>query len=304
MDWITGMQKAIDYIEEHITEKLDYEEIAKQSFSSSYHFQRVFSILCGYTLGEYIRGRRLSLAGEELATEKGKVIDIAIKYGYESPDSFTKAFQRFHGIAPSAAREPGVVLRSFTKLTVRVILMGADSGMSCRIEEKPEMILTGYKQRFSGVPYGEQRMEQEEKMYVTTRAKQWILCGASRNRELSYCVVKNIGDDGYDFYIANHLIAGARKNLYNPDVTGIDFMDKMKFEDIIIPKQVYAVFETKRSKSPMGEYADIREHVVAEWLPGSGYQLADAAEIVVSHWKPAAGKNYRFVEVWMPIEKK
>ncbi len=304
MDWITGMQRAIDYIEEHITEKLDYEEIAKQSFSSSYHFQRVFSILCGYTLGEYIRNRRLSLAGNELAADKAKVIDVALKYGYESPDSFTKAFQRFHGIAPSAARESGVVLRSFTKLTVRVILAGADSGMSCRIEEKPEMILTGYKQRFSGVPYGEQRMEQEEKMYVTTRAKQWILCGASRNRELSYCVVKNIGDDGYDFYIANHLIAGARKNLYNPDVTGIDFMDKMKFEDIIIPKQVYAVFETKRSKSPMGEYADIREHVVAEWLPGSGYQLADAAEIVVSHWKPAAGKNYRFVEVWMPIEKK
>ena len=75
MDWITGMQKAIDYIEANLTEEIDYEKVAAQSFSSSYHFQRVFSILCGYTLGEYIRLRRLSLAGAELANGKEKVID-------------------------------------------------------------------------------------------------------------------------------------------------------------------------------------------------------------------------------------
>jgi AraC-like DNA-binding protein len=110
MDWVTGIQKAIDYIENHITEKLDYEEIAENAFSSPYHFQRVFSILCGYTLGEYIRNRRLALAGTELAADKIKVIDAAVKYGYDSPDSFTRAFTRFHGITPSAAREPGVRL--------------------------------------------------------------------------------------------------------------------------------------------------------------------------------------------------
>ena len=93
MDWITGMQKAIDYIESNLTEEIDYGKVAAESFSSSYHFQRVFSILCGYTLGEYIRLRRLSLAGTELATGKEKVIDIALKYGYDSPDSFSKAFQ-------------------------------------------------------------------------------------------------------------------------------------------------------------------------------------------------------------------
>ena len=96
MDWIIGMQKAIDYIEEHITEEIDYEMVAQQSFSSSFHFQRVFSILCGYTLGEYIRCRRLSLAGAELALGKIKVIDAAVKYGYDSPDSFGRAFQKFH----------------------------------------------------------------------------------------------------------------------------------------------------------------------------------------------------------------
>lgn len=86
MDWVTGIQRAIDYIEEHLTEEIDYEAVAEQSFSSSFHFQRVFSILCGFTLGEYIRNRRLSKAGAELAREDVKVIDIALKYGYESPD--------------------------------------------------------------------------------------------------------------------------------------------------------------------------------------------------------------------------
>ena len=81
MDWITGMQKAIDYIEANLTEEIDYKKVAAESFSSSYHFQRVFSILCGYTLGEYIRMRRLSLAGAELVNGKEKVIDIALKYG-------------------------------------------------------------------------------------------------------------------------------------------------------------------------------------------------------------------------------
>lgn len=105
MDWICGIQNAINYIENHLTDEIDYEEVAKQSFSSGYHFQRIFGILCGYTLGEYIRLRRLSLAGAELANEKAKVIDVAMKYGYDSPDSFAKAFQKFHGITPSEAQE-------------------------------------------------------------------------------------------------------------------------------------------------------------------------------------------------------
>ena len=90
MDWITSIQRAIDYIEAHLTEDIDYDKIAAECFSSSSHFQRIFSILCGYTLGEYIRFRRLSMAGAELASGKAKVIDIALKYGYDSPDSFGK----------------------------------------------------------------------------------------------------------------------------------------------------------------------------------------------------------------------
>lgn len=105
MDWVIGIQKAINYIEEHLTEEIDYEEVAAQSFSSGFHFQRVFSILCGFTLGEYIRNRRLSQAGAELTGQDVKVIDVALKYGYESPDSFAKAFQKFMGLHPQKQKE-------------------------------------------------------------------------------------------------------------------------------------------------------------------------------------------------------
>lgn len=104
MDWIQGIQKAIEYIEEHITEEIDYEEAAKRAYTSSFHFQRVFGLLCGFTLGEYIRRRRLTLAGKDLLSSDMKVIDVAFKYGYETPESFSRAFQKFHGIIPSQVK--------------------------------------------------------------------------------------------------------------------------------------------------------------------------------------------------------
>ena len=172
MDWVIGLQKAIDYIEENLTASIDYEKVAAQSFSSSYHFLRVFSILCGFTVGEYIRNRRLSLAGAELAAGDAKVIDVALKYGYESPDSFAKSFQKFHGILPSQAKNNGSNLKSFSRLVLIFTLEGG-TVMNYRIEDKPEMILTGYKKRFIGTPA--ERSEQECDFYVTTRVNQLIL---------------------------------------------------------------------------------------------------------------------------------
>ena len=205
MDWITGIQNAIDYIEEHLTETIDYDIVAEQSFSSTYHFQRIFSILCGFTVGEYIRNRRLTLAGSELATTDIKVIDVAMKYGYESPDSFAKAFQKFHGVTPSSARMNGSNLKSFSRLILKISLKGGKL-MNYRIEEKPEMILTGYKKHFAGVPYGKEREQQEEQLFTTTRGKQWFLRGASRNID-AHCVITNITDEGYDYYYC-HLLDG------------------------------------------------------------------------------------------------
>ena len=92
MDWITGIQRALDYTEAHLTEKIDYETVAKQAYSSAYHFQRMFSMLCGFSLGDYIRMRRLTLAAEDLLRTGDKVIDIALKYGYDTPESIKRRY--------------------------------------------------------------------------------------------------------------------------------------------------------------------------------------------------------------------
>ncbi len=124
MDWIRGIQRAIDYMEENLTEEIDYAEVAERAYSSSFHFQRTFNILTDMTVGEYIRNRRLSQAGEELSVAHAKVIDVALKYGYDSPESFTKAFTRFHGVTPSEARKEGVILKSFKRLSISLTLKG------------------------------------------------------------------------------------------------------------------------------------------------------------------------------------
>ena len=299
MDWIAGMQKAIDYIEANLTEKIDYEKVAAESFSSSYHFQRVFSILCGYTLGEYIRLRRLSLAGAELATGKEKVIDIALKYGYDSPDSFAKAFQKFHGITPSQARADGNKLKSFSRLSIKISLEGG-SIMNYRIEEKDEIILTGYKRRFSGIP-GE-RMEQEKEMYVKSRPLQYILQGLSGDVVKNFDIITNIDDEGYDFYIASQLNEYCRNNLNKDGVLGEEFAKY--YENITIPPCTYAVFETEKCAHPTTVFLDLRRKIASEWLPNSGYQLKDAPELVVTHWFEGEKRNQRYRELWIPIEKK
>ena len=302
MDWITGMQKAIDYIEANLTEEIDYEKVAAESFSSSYHFQRVFSILCGYTLGEYVRLRRLSLAGAELANGKEKVIDVALKYGYDSPDSFAKAFQKFHGITPSQARTDGNMLKSFSRLSINISLEGGNT-MNYRIEKKKPMILTGFKKHFTGAPYGKEREKQEEQLFVSTRGKQWFLRGASGDGD-AHCVITNINDEGYDFYYCHKLDDYERETLYNHEVTGVDFVESLGLETIEIPETIYAVFETNNVKSTICDYFDLlnlRIKIITEWMPEMGFQLARGPELAVYHWSPKSERN---VQVWIPIEKK
>lgn len=122
MGWVEAVGEAVQYVEDHITEELSAEEIAKQVNISPFYFQKGFAMLCGFTLGEYIRNRRLALAGSELASGNGKVIDIALKYGYDSPDSFAKAFTRFHGVTPLRARKEQVTLKSFAPAEDQTII--------------------------------------------------------------------------------------------------------------------------------------------------------------------------------------
>lgn len=157
MDTINCIQKAVDFIEDNIYDELSTEAIASQAYMSDFHFQRMFSVVCGVSIGEYIRNRRLALAGMEIGHSDTKIIDIAYKYGYESPESFSRAFTRFHGISPMTARSQKEKLRSFPKISVKSILGGHQ--MTQKLQER------GYTIKENGPIYYTNNMDRTAKWF-------------------------------------------------------------------------------------------------------------------------------------------
>lgn len=142
MQWIERLNHAIDYIEEHLTEEIDYAQLGKITCCSSYHFQRMFTYMAEVSLSEYIRRRRMSLAAVDIQNRNLKIIDVALKYGYSSPTAFNRAFQSVHGIAPSAVRKQGVSLRSYPPIKFTITVKGVEE-MNYRIESKDAFRIVG-----------------------------------------------------------------------------------------------------------------------------------------------------------------
>lgn len=301
MDWTKGLAAATEYIENHLTGEIDCDAAARAAYSSKFHFQRVFGIACGITPGRYIRERRLTLAGSDLMRGEN-VLDVALKYGYGTPESFARAFEKFHGVMPSAVKK-GSRLKSRSRITTDKFFSG-EKRTECEIARLGERVFVGYKRRFAGVPCGAERARQEEDFFRSTRAKQWLLLGAARDNSADYCVVTNIDDEGYDFYIAYDLDEPTREDLYDRSVTGVDFMESLGLETIVLPAATYAVFRTARQRRPVGEYADMRSRAVVEWLSSSDYVLAEGAEVVVMKWRDGENgdrKNNKYIEVQLPV---
>ena len=108
MNWIQCLSKALNYIEEHLTENISIDEVASAAYASSAHFQLIFHVVLGMTVGEYIRNRRLSLAAQALLQPGSRIIDVAMRYQYDTQESFSKAFMRFHGVPPSKVRRGNI----------------------------------------------------------------------------------------------------------------------------------------------------------------------------------------------------
>ncbi len=300
MEHMTGIQMALDYIERHLAEEIDYQEMARRSGSSLSHFRRAFHILCGYTLAEYVRNRRLTLAAAELTEGTSKVIDVAEKYGYESPDSFAKAFQRFHGVAPSQASEERAKLQCFAPVSIRISREGGTL-RQYRMETKEAFVLTGFKTRLDGSP--DSICPQDHAFTIKTRVNQYILEGLAHDCDTTYEVMTNFTDEGYEFYIASKLSKSARENMEKE--IGMELATR--FEHITIPKTHYLVCETERCQFPVDRTDDLRRAAVTQWLPACGYELMEAPEIRVTHWFYEEGNDKlnhsRYCEVWLPIKK-
>lgn len=173
--------------------------------------------------------------------------------------------------------------------------------MNYRIEEKPEMRLTGFKRRFTGSP--NDKKDQDHYFACETRLEQYILEGMSREHVLTYQILTNFDPDGYDFYFAYPLPAWVMED-FNEDLRDM----ARRFEHLQIPAGTYLVCETERCKFPTNLQDELRKKAVSEWLPTSGYELRDAPEIGVIHWFWEEGNeklnNSRYCELWLPIAKK
>ncbi len=291
MDWIQGIQRAIDYVEEHITEEIDIEDVAAAAYSSPFHFQRVFGILCGLSLGDYIRMRRLSLAGEELSKGNAKIIDIALKYGYDTPESFSRAFTRFHGIAPSEAKHSGNV-KIFTPLSVKLILSGGNK-MDYRIEKRDAFKVV-CKRKKVGKPQA-----------------------ANATKDIT-AMWQEFGKDG----TIKRLVACLPQNPVMKGLLGICFSSELSakqfpygigveydgrkvdgdLEIVEIPANTYAVF-TSKGKMP-DAFIDTYNRIVTEFFPQSSqYEYAENVEFEVYSSEDTSDPDYQ-CEIWIAVNEK
>jgi len=290
MDWITGIQRALDYTEAHLTEEIDYEFVAKQAYSSAFHFQRMFSMLCGFSLGDYIRMRRLSLAADELHRTNDKVIDIALKYGYDTPESFSRAFTRFHGITPTDARHGGNV-KSFSRLSVKLILSGG-STMDYRIETKQAFKIICKKKQVNK-PQGDTATADISAFWDECNQNGTIetLCKYAKFDNLQgilgICFSGEMADSGFPYGI------GAEYNGALVTDKGLDVIE--------IPTYTYAVFQCK-GKMP-DAFKNTYQKICTEFFPQSNYEYGNGVELEVYPSADTQNPNY-ICEIWIAVNEK
>lgn len=291
MSWIQGVQRAIDYVEANIIEEIDFEEVARQANSSSFHFQRIFGILCGYPLGDYIRMRRLSLAGEELSRGSAKIIDIAMKYGYDSPESFSRAFVRFHGIAPSEAKRGGMV-RTFTPISVKLTLTGGCK-MDYRIEKRDAFKVVCKRKRV------EKPQSADETPDITAM---WNEFGADGTigRLAGYLPENAVMKGLLGICFSSEL--DAKQFPYG---IGVEY-DGRKIDDdleiVTIPANTYAVF-TSKGKMP-DAFIETYNRIVTEFFPQTmQYEYAENVEFEVYYSADTSDPNYK-CEIWIAVNEK
>ncbi len=281
MEWIEGMNSAVNYIEEHLCEELDYDRMGQLAGCSPHHFQRIFTYLGGVTLSEYIRRRRMSLAAVDLKDVSRKVIDISLKYGYDSPTAFNRAFQSVHGISPSDARAEGSIVKSFPPIRFRMIVKGAEA-MNYRIEKKDAFrvvgVSTGLKQSVEeNFTIGPAFWAEAIGNGTVARLAQMMDTPIQGLLGISTCN----NTDEWQYYIAVS-----------------STLEKEEFEELVIPKCTWAVFY---EEGPISRIQELESRIIAEWLPTSGYEYANAPDVELYLNSDPMNAKY---EVWVPIVRK
>lgn len=278
MEWVKRLNEAVDYIENSLTETVSYERLGKIAGCSSWHFQRMFTFMAGVPLSEYIRRRKMSLAAVDLQ-DGGKIMDIALKYGYQSPTAFNRAFQSIHGIAPSMVKNEGVSVKSFPKLIFKITVKGV-AEMNYRIEKKEAFRIIGVSEpmehemekNFDMVP----RMWQEAAVNGTMRKLAGMMDGQPKGvMGISVCNDK----EQWRYFIA---VASS--------------LEDDSLDDYTVGAYTWAVFPGE-GVCPQA-IQQLEQRIVTEWLPASGYEYDNGPDIEL-YLNPDP-QNSKF-EVWIPV---
>ena len=281
MEWIERLNDAVGYIEEHLTEEIDYERLGKIACCSSYHFQRMFTYMAGVPLSEYIRRRRMSLAAVDLQSTGIKIIDVAGKYGYNSPTAFNRAFQSVPGSATSAVINEGVSVKCFPTVSYKLIVKGAEE-MNYRIETKAAFRIVGVsvplekdiEKNFAVIP----RKWQEIVMNGTLQK----LTGLMDTQPMGVLGVSTCNDtEPWRYYIA---VASSQTD--------------RDLEEYTVPAATWAVFPGAGTNQSIQE---LERRIVTEWLPTSGYEYGNAPDVEVYLNPDPQNAQY---EVWIPVVRK
>lgn len=291
MEWLDRMNKAMDYIEFNLADEISYDKLAQIACCSTYHFQRMFSFITGVSLSEYIRRRRLTLAAFDLQTSNIKVIDVAMKYGYESPEAFSRAFKNLHGIMPISARDIGVSLKTFPKMTFSISIKGV-SEMNYRIEEKEPFEVFGFELKTTVV---------NDQCYKDI-PELWAVCEQDgRCQALAQAAGKKSGE---------LLDAGVTYD-HNPNgdmsyMIGCIKRDQVvssEFTTLTIPKQTWAIFQTEwKSERDDVKLHEIWRRIYSEWFPVASYEHANCdydMEMYFGNAQTGFG-----AEIWIPVIQK
>lgn len=285
MQYIKKMNESIDYIEDNILEDLKIDQIAKVACLSKFHFQRMFHMLTGVTIAEYIRKRRITLAAQELAVGENKIIDLAIKYRYSTAESFSRAFRKMQGISPSNVNGNGNNLKAYPRLSFQLQLKGAEK-MNYRIVKKESFKIIGRSIRVSTVD-GEN---------YKTIPEFW----------------QEINNNGYCERLSNYMgelgILGVCMD-YDPETEKMTYMAavekpvnrklELEVEEKEIPAATWAVFEA------VGKMPDaiqkVWKRIYSEWFPSTGYEHAGGPELEVYLPGNPDSEDYKS-EIWIPIK--
>lgn len=274
------MNEALNYIEENLESHIDLVEVAKKAYCSEYHFKRLFSLLSGITIAEYIRRRRLTLAALDLKEQRVKVIDIAMKYGYQSPDAFSRAFQNFHGVTPTLAKQPEQNLKAYPRMSFQLTIRGGFE-MNYRIVEKESFQVVGVKYA----------VEMVNEILSPTYEDMIAGVGESRLKELA--TISNGEPHGIVHISVNYSESVEGKATFEQYIGAVTTEKTETYETLSIPSLLWAIFEID------GDWIQVEEHwqrIYSEWLPLSSYELVEGPEILASKEQKS--------EIWIPIQRK